>query len=129
MKPITFQSYAYTPRFAAAAASASAPSGESASTGAPKDKFFQGSVKDGFTRTLNKLFARPRGWAQVAFCVVVPFAIPVVLAKHFVEGLVGVNSIYFTRRLALRDYMKQFGDRTLVDAIKGLWQKKEVAKS
>lgn len=69
-----------------------------ASFEAPKDTFIQGSIGGGIKRMVKMSLLRPRGWAELAlhFCSfgTTAFIFPV---KHFIEGLVGVDSLYFKR--------------------------------
>lgn len=64
----------------------------------PKDSFIQGSIGGGIKRMVKMSLLRPRGWAELAlhFCSfgATAFIFPV---KHFIEGLVGVDSLYFKR--------------------------------
>ncbi len=85
--------------------------------------FFQGSVFKGIGRMLRKTLLRPVGWIELVatFFTGIPFFL-----KHFIEGLVGVDSIILKRKKSATNWLTQsvqFEGRTLVDAFKGLFKK------
>lgn len=130
MNPVSFQSFTSRPQIAVRANTRFSGwwSGKKKQTDtvektASSGKFIQGSIGKGITRALKMTFLRPRGWAELALTIgsgwIVNF--PVI---HFIEGLVGADSIWMKRRLAfgIVTKNKEFGGRTLVGAFKDFYQ-------
>jgi hypothetical protein len=62
----------------------------------PRPKLIRGSVGAGIKRMLKMAFLRPRGWVETAlhFFTGVSLVFP---AKHFLEGLMGCDSLILPR--------------------------------
>ncbi len=58
---------------------------------------------EGIFRTLKMAFLRPRGWAEIALYFTGIFSwVPLLFhAKHFAEGFMGCDSLFFKRRFVL----------------------------
>ncbi len=103
---------------------------EAACTRSPEDKFIQGSVGEGVKRVFKMAFLRPRGWIETIahFFGGITLVIP---AKHFLEGLIGADSLFIPRKIRitnLSDAVSHNG-RTIVDAIKDYVATKQKAKA
>ena len=83
--------------------------------------FFQGGIMRGILRMLRKTFLRPiRGLVLTVgslFTPAAPYGL-FMMGKYFVEGLVGVDSL-FMRRNPLLNPLMPFKGRTLLDAFRG----------
>lgn len=88
----------------------------------PREPLFQGSLMGGMTRMLKKTFLRPRGWAELALAILPGHVGVFFLVKSFVEGLVGADSLFISRRLGFKalGISKQHDGRTVLGAI-GQW--------
>lgn len=76
--------------------------------------FAGGGLKNGFKRMINKTFKRPTGWAQLLLALLPGHVGLVFIAKSFVEGLLGADSLIVPRVFGA----KPNGGRTIIGNIK-----------
>lgn len=92
-----------TPPSKPAPAKATSSASKKTDTEPKRPPLVRGSVMEGIFRTLKMAFLRPRGWAEIALYFTGIFSwVPLLFhAKHFAEGFMGCDSLFFKRRFVI----------------------------